>query len=159
MARTGALPRARMADGGRRTAEAGPRPSDGHQPPSVRRNRPSTLSEAEGEGRPPAVRRPPSPEVDPLIHERLRLGIVSALAVNQSLSFNDLKQLLHSTDGNLSVHARKLEEAGYVACDKHFEGRLPKTEYRLTPAGRQALEHYLEYMEALIRATRVVSSE
>ncbi len=97
----------------------------------------------------------PSPlELDRLIHERLRLGIVSALAVNESLSFNDLKQMLETTDGNLSVHARKLEEAGYVACSKSFEGRYPKTEYRLTPAGRRALERYLDHMEALIRVTR-----
>ena len=99
---------------------------------------------------------PPStaPELDRLIHERLRLGIVSALAVNESLSFNDLKHLLGTTDGNLSVHARKLEEAGYVTCLKSFEGRLPKTEYRLAVPGRRALERYLEYMEALIHATR-----
>ena len=91
---------------------------------------------------------------DRLIHERMRLGIVSALAVNESLSFNDLKKLLDTTDGNLSVHARKLEEADYIACSKFFAGRLPKTEYRLTPAGRKALEAYLDQMEALIRATR-----
>lgn len=91
---------------------------------------------------------------DRLIHERLRLGIVSALAVNGSLTFNDLKQLLDTTDGNLSVHARKLEEAAYVTCTKSFEGRMPKTEYRITPAGRRALERYLDHMEALIRATR-----
>jgi len=84
----------------------------------------------------------------------MRLGIVSALAVNESLSFNDLKKLLNTTDGNLSVHARKLEEAGYIGCSKYFEGRLPKTEYRLTAEGRQALERYLDHMEALIRATR-----
>lgn len=93
-------------------------------------------------------------ELDRLIHERIRLGILSALAVNASLSFNDLKKLLSTTDGNLSVHARKLEEAQYVACTKHFEGRLPKTEYRLTATGRRALERYLDHMEALIRATR-----
>lgn len=92
--------------------------------------------------------------LDRLIHERMRLGIVSALAVNPSLSFNDLKKLLKTTDGNLSVHARKLEEAGYVACAKYFQGRLPKTEYRLTAEGRRALERYLDHMEALIRATR-----
>jgi len=92
--------------------------------------------------------------LDRLIHERMRLGIVSALAANQSLTFNDLKKLLKTTDGNLSVHARKLEEAGYVACAKYFEGRLPKTEYRLTGEGRRALERYLDHMEALIRATR-----
>jgi DNA-binding MarR family transcriptional regulator len=92
--------------------------------------------------------------LDRLIHERLRLGIVSALAVNDSLSFSDLKKLMRTTDGNLSVHARKLEEAEYIACTKSFEGRMPKTEYRLTAAGRRALERYLDHMEALIRATR-----
>ena len=93
-------------------------------------------------------------DLDRLIHERMRLGIVSALAVNDTLSFNDLKNLLKTTDGNLSVHARKLEEAGYIACDKHFEGRVPKTEYRLAPPGRRALERYLDHMEAIIQATR-----
>jgi len=93
-------------------------------------------------------------ELDRLIHERTRLGIVSALAVNVSLSFNELKALLRTTDGNLSVHARKLEEAQYVACTKSFQGRMPKTEYRLTAAGRRALERYLSHMEAIIRATR-----
>ena len=92
--------------------------------------------------------------LDRLIHERLRLGILSALAVNESLTFNDLKQLMQTTDGNLSVHARKLEEAGYIACTKSFEGRVPKTEYTITAAGRRALERYLDHMEALIRATR-----
>jgi len=92
--------------------------------------------------------------LDRLIHERLRLGIVSALAVNASLSFNDLKRLMKTTDGNLSVHARKLEEAHYITCDKSFEGRVPKTSYSLTPQGRRALERYLDHMEALIRATR-----
>ncbi|MGA2326613.1 MAG: transcriptional regulator [Bryobacteraceae bacterium] len=84
----------------------------------------------------------------------MRLGIVSALAVNQTLTFNDLKKLLKTTDGNLSVHARKLEEAGYIACTKYFDGRLPKTEYRLSEKGRHALERYLDHMEALIRAMR-----
>src|SRR5438128_10999178 len=93
-------------------------------------------------------------DLDRLIHPRIRLGIVSALAVNDSLSFNDLKKLLKTTDGNLSVHARKLEEAQYIACSKYFDGRLPKTEFRLTTAGRRALERYLDHMEALIRATR-----
>jgi DNA-binding MarR family transcriptional regulator len=93
-------------------------------------------------------------ELDRLIHERLRLGIVSALAVNDSLSFSDLKKLMNTTDGNLSVHARKLEEAEYIACTKSFEGRMPKTQYRLTASGRRALERYLDHMEALIRATR-----
>jgi DNA-binding transcriptional ArsR family regulator len=92
--------------------------------------------------------------IDRLIHERTRLAIVSALAVNSSLTFNELKELLHVTDGNLSVHARRLEEAGYVVCTKSFAGRLPKTEYRLALAGRRALEKYLDHMEALIRATR-----
>ena len=93
-------------------------------------------------------------QLDRLIHERLRLGIVSALAVNETLTFNDLKALLRTTDGNLSVHARRLEEADYIACTKSFAGRVPRTEYRLTPAGRRALEKYLNHMEALIRATR-----
>jgi DNA-binding HxlR family transcriptional regulator len=84
----------------------------------------------------------------------MRLAIVSSLAVNDSLSFNELKRLLDTTDGNLSVHARKLEEADYIICTKTFEGRVPRTEYRLSPAGRRALERYLEHMEALIRATR-----
>src|SRR5437879_11835472 len=93
-------------------------------------------------------------DLDRLIHERMRLGIVSALAVNESLTFNDLKKLLKTTDGNISVHARKLEDAQYIACAKSFEGRMPKTEYRLTAAGRRALERYLDHMEALIRVTR-----
>lgn len=93
-------------------------------------------------------------DLDRLIHERVRLGIVSALAVNRSLTFNELKASLKTTDGNLSVHARKLEEADYILCTKSFDGRLPKTEYRLTAAGRRALERYLNHMEALIRATR-----
>ena len=92
--------------------------------------------------------------LDRLIHERLRLGIVSALAVNEALTFNDLKGLLKTTDGNLSVHARKLEDADYITCNKFFDGRTPKTEYRLTPAGRRALERYLDHMEALIQTTR-----
>lgn len=93
-------------------------------------------------------------DTDRLIHERIRLGIVSALAVNESLSFNDLKKLLNTTDGNLSVHARRLEEAQYISCSKYFDGRLPKTEYRLAAVGRRALERYLQEMEALIRAAR-----
>jgi DNA-binding HxlR family transcriptional regulator len=95
-----------------------------------------------------------SGSLDRLIHERVRLGIVSALAVNRSLTFNELKAMLKTTDGNLSVHARKLEEADYIVCSKSFDGRLPKTEYRLAAAGRRALERYLNHMEALIRATR-----
>ncbi|MBI5282695.1 MAG: transcriptional regulator [Candidatus Solibacter usitatus] len=94
------------------------------------------------------------PQLDKLIHEKLRLGIVSALAAAPSLTFNELKKLLDTTDGNLSVHARKLEEAGYVTCEKSFEGRMPKTEYRLTGEGLQALERYLDHMEALVRAMR-----
>ena len=95
-----------------------------------------------------------SPDLDRLIHERIRLGIVSALAVNRSLTFNELKALLKTTDGNLSVHARKLEEADYVTCTKTFDGRRPRTEYRLTPVGRRELSRYLTHMEALIQATR-----
>jgi len=94
------------------------------------------------------------PDLDRLIHERMRLGIVSALAANDSLTFNDLKRLLKTSDGNLSVHARKLEDAHYIACTKSFDGRVPKTEYRLTPAGRRAFERYLTHMEALIQAMR-----
>jgi len=93
-------------------------------------------------------------QLDRLIHERVRLGIVSALAVNESLTFNELKALLKTSDGNLSVHARKLEDAAYVTCTKSFAGRVPKTQYRLTAAGRRALQRYLDHMEALIRATR-----
>ncbi len=93
-------------------------------------------------------------ELDRLIHERVRLGLLSALAANRSLTFNALKQLLRATDGNLSVHARKLEDAGYVACEKSFVGRVPQTVYRLTEDGRQALTRYLDHMEAIIGATR-----
>ena len=93
-------------------------------------------------------------DLDRVIHERVRLAMISALAVNKSLTFNDLKGLLNITDVNLSVHARKLEEAEYVTCNKFFDGRTPKTEYTLTAAGRRALERYLDHMEALIRATR-----
>jgi len=99
-------------------------------------------------------RAPELPELDRLIHERIRLGIVSALATNDSLSFNDLKRVLKTTDGNLSVHARKLEEAQYISCVKFFEGRVPRTEYRLTAAGRRALTEYLNQMEEWIRVTR-----
>lgn len=93
-------------------------------------------------------------DLDKLIHERLRLGIISALAANPSATFSELKKLLNTTDGNLSVHARKLEEAGYIECTKGFEGRMPRTDYRITGKGRQALEKYLDHMEALIRAMR-----
>jgi DNA-binding HxlR family transcriptional regulator len=95
-----------------------------------------------------------APNLDRLIHERLRLGIISALAANESMTFSDLKKLMNTTDGNLSVHARKLEEAGYISCTKFFEGRLPKTEYKLTTAGRSALEKYLSHMESLIKQMR-----
>ena len=95
-----------------------------------------------------------APALDKIIHERIRLGIVSALAVNERLTFNELKQLLHTSDANVSVHARKLEDAGYLACTKSFEGRVPRTDYKLTAAGRKALERYLSHMEALILATR-----
>jgi DNA-binding MarR family transcriptional regulator len=113
-----------------------------------------THDTARGSGLRRAAAAKKSGEIDRLIHERLRLGIVSALAVNDSLSFSDLKKLMTTTDGNLSVHARKLEEADYITCTKSFEGRMPKTKYRLTPTGRRALERYLDHMEALIRATR-----
>jgi DNA-binding HxlR family transcriptional regulator len=115
----------------------------------MQRGRETSLSAVRGQSR-EAV----PADLDRLIHERIRLGIVSALAVNRSLTFNELKALLKTTDGNLSVHARKLEEASYIVCTKSFAGRLPKTEYRLAAAGRRALERYLNHMEALIRATR-----
>ncbi len=95
-----------------------------------------------------------TPKLDKLVHERLRLGMLSALSVNESLTFNELKKLLDTTDGNMSVHARKLEEAGYVAVAKGFEGRMPRTDYRLTAAGRRALDRYLNHMEALIHAMK-----
>lgn len=109
---------------------------------------PEGLAEIAGDG-------PVDPgAIDQLIHARVRLGIVSALAVNSSLTFNELKDLLGTTDGNLSVHARRLEDAGYVVCKKSFDGRLPRTEYRLAERGRQALQRYLDHMEALIEAVR-----
>ncbi len=101
-----------------------------------------------------AKARHPAHSLDRLIHERMRLGIISALAANESLTFNDLKNLMHTTDGNLSVHARKLEDGGYIACTKSFEGRLPKTEYKLTAAGKRALENYVSHMETLIQQVR-----
>jgi DNA-binding MarR family transcriptional regulator len=97
---------------------------------------------------------PAAGEFDRLVYERIRLGIMSALAVNDTMTFNELKELLQASDGNLSAHARKLEDAGYVDCKKSFEGRFPRTEYRLTSRGRRALERYLDHMERLIRATR-----
>jgi len=101
----------------------------------------------------PAAKHDPT-ELDKLIHERLRLHIVSALAVNESMTFNELKSELKTTDGNLSVHARKLEDAAYITCEKSFDGRTPKTEYRLTAAGRRAFTNYLDHMEAIIRKAR-----
>jgi len=120
--------------------------NDRHEP--VHREKPHDRHE------PAPARAPELPELDRLIHERIRLGIVSALATNESLSFNDLKRVLKTTDGNLSVHARKLEEAQYVSCVKFFEGRVPRTEYRLTATGRRALAEYLDQMEEWIRVTR-----
>ena len=121
------------------------------RPSEARREKHSARTE---EQRDHSARAPELPELDRLIHERIRLGIVSALATNDSLSFNDLKRVLKTTDGNLSVHARKLEEAQYISCVKFFEGRVPRTEYRLTPSGRRALSEYLDQMEAWIRLTR-----
>jgi DNA-binding HxlR family transcriptional regulator len=116
------------------------------------------LTKAEASVRPRSPRAKPAQSrattLDRLIHEPIRLAIVSALAVNETLSFNELKDLLETTDGNLSVHARKLEEGQYISCEKYFQGRMPKTEYRLTASGRRALETYLRHMEALIRAAR-----
>ena len=136
MARQNALAKGSAKKAGAQSAPEGLR--EQQQP---RRNRPTDGPAA-------------AAELDRLIHERVRLAIVSALAVNDSLTFNDLKQLLNTTDGNLSVHARKLEEAQYVVCNKYFDGRTPKTEYRLTAAGRQALNRYLGHMESVIRAAR-----
>jgi len=102
----------------------------------------------------PAKEKSAAPNLDRVIHERLRLGIISALAANETLTFSELKNLMNTTDGNLSVHARKLEEAGYISCTKFFEGRLPKTEYKLTAAGRSALENYISHMESLIKQMR-----
>jgi DNA-binding MarR family transcriptional regulator len=123
---------------------------------AARTQRPERLERSDTQER---AKRAPSGEtqatnLDRVIHERTRLAIISALAVNASLTFNDLKGLLRVTDGNLSVHARKLEDAGYVECTKSFNGRVPKTEYRLSAAGKRALEKYLDHMEALIRVTR-----
>jgi DNA-binding HxlR family transcriptional regulator len=119
---------------------------------SPQRRKPASLGSLP---RPGAPRHAPAlPELDRLIHERIRLGIVSALASNDSLSFNDLKRILKTTDGNLSVHARKLEDAQYISCSKYFEGRVPRTQYRLSAAGRRALSQYLDQMEEWIRLTR-----
>ncbi len=107
-----------------------------------------------GVGKAPVSTQQSAIALDRIIHERLRLGIVSALAANDRLTFNDLKRLLQTTDGNLSVHARKLEDAQYISCDKSFDGRVPRTEYRLTAAGRRALEKYVAHMESIIKAVR-----
>ena len=136
-----------MARGGAARAPRGPEPDEG----APGRPRPGAQPAAPAVAGPASVR---AAELDRLIHERMRLGIVSALAVNASLTFTDLRDLLGASDGNLSVHARKLEDAGYVACDKSFDGRVPRSEYRLTDEGRAALARYLDHMEALIRATR-----
>jgi len=125
------------------------KPQRGRRPDPVEKPAPQPLQSVRGKA--PAE----GPlALDRLIHERLRLGILSALAVNESLTFHDLKALMQTSDGNLSVHARKLEEAGYVNCSKSFERRVPKTAYSITPVGRRALERYLDHMEALIRTTR-----
>lgn len=127
-----------MADGARARREA-------PDPAPVKESTVSITAQA-GKANPAAL--------DPIIHVRVRLGIVSALAVEESLTFNELKERLDTSDGNLSVHARKLEEAGYVEIRKSFEGRIPRTDYRLTKAGRRALEQYLDHMEALIESVR-----
>ena len=116
--------------------------------------KPRTRRAAAAPAMPPEQAAARAPDLDRLIHERVRLGIVSALAVNASLTFIELRRLMKITDGNLSVHARKLEEAGYLTCHKSFNGRVPCTEFSLTPGGRRALERYLDHMEALIRAAR-----
>ena len=136
----------------RRATATAPRPAAAGKEAPLR---PPPAGQAAGQAGQAA--KPPQPkpkDLDATIHERMRLAIVSALAVNDALSFNDLKQLLQATDGNLSVHARKLEQAGYVSCRKFFAGRMPRTEYKLTASGRKALEKYLNHMESLIRATR-----
>jgi DNA-binding HxlR family transcriptional regulator len=137
---------------------AKPLPSHGkhakHESVAHEKVRVKTRARAHEDAREHAPVAPELPELDRLIHERIRLGIVSALATNDSLSFNDLKRVLKTTDGNLSVHARKLEEAQYISCVKFFEGRVPRTEYRLTATGRRALAEYLDQMEEWIRVTR-----
>ncbi len=122
--------------------------------PAHRSSRPRGSASPSGRERGRGPRAEPALRLERLVHERVRLGILSALAVTDTLSFTDLKTLLAATDGNVSVHARKLEEAGYIACTKSFIGRVPHTEYRLTATGRRALERYLDRMEALIRSTR-----
>jgi len=124
----------------------------------VPKNRDEPVDDGSRQGRgtaSPGTKKRTNPvDLDRVIHERVRLGIVSALAVNDTLTFNELKALLETSDGNLSVHARRLEDAGYLVCEKSFQERVPRTEYHLTPAGRKALERYLEHMDALIRRVR-----
>jgi len=120
----------------------------------VAKNSAARITRAEADRLVKTKVQPAPANLDRLIHERVRLAIVSALAVRDSLTFNELKALLKTSDGNLSVHARKLEDAEYITCDKSFADRVPKTQYRLTALGRRALERYLDHMEALIRATR-----
>ena len=138
-----------MAKGALRKSEVGSLKSEGRRQKVEVKGQKSEIRNLKSE----IEKRSPL-ELDRLIHERLRLGIISALAVNEQLTFNDLKRLLQTTDGNLSVHARKLEDAQYISCDKMFQGRVPRTEYRLTAAGRRALEKYLVHMEAIIKAVR-----
>ena len=136
MARQNALAKSSAKKAGAQTA-----PESLREQQQPRRNRPTDGPAA-------------AAELDRLIHERIRLAIVSALAVNESLTFNDLKQLLNTTDGNLSVHARKLEDNGYITCDKSFDGRTGKTTFQLTGKGRGALGRYLDHMESIIRTAR-----
>ncbi len=121
------------------------------KPSAARKERERRAPALAASGAPPAA---DATKLDRLVHERLRLGILGALAVNESLTFNELKKLLDTTDGNLSVHARKLEEAGYLSVAKSFEGRMPRTEYKMTAQGKRALERYLDHMEALVHAMR-----
>ena len=139
---------------GRRQSSAASQQSPVGSRPSAVASRPSPVGSrpSAAAGRKPADQTPLA--LDRLIHERLRLGIVSALAVNDRLTFSEMKRLLQTTDGNLSVHARKLEEAAYITCDKTFEDRMPRTEYRLTAAGRRAFDKYLAHMEAIIKAAK-----
>ncbi|HEV2802415.1 MAG TPA: transcriptional regulator [Pyrinomonadaceae bacterium] len=130
---------------------------EGGSSAAARRNALRAVGEASAESGADVTPAAKAAELDRLIHERLRLGIVSALAGNASLTFNELKEILKTTDGNLSVHARKLEDAEYITCEKSFDGRTPKTEFRLTDAGRRALARYLDHMESIIRTARVGS--
>ena len=124
-----------------------------HKPPPVIRDEPVAPAHKPA-GVPIPSNTPEDAKFDRLVYERVRLGIMSALAVNEQLTFNELKALFQVSDGNLSAHARKLEEAGYIDCSKSFEGRRPRSEYRLTQVGRKALHRYLEHIEAVIKATR-----